>query len=307
MKKVLLTGSTGLIGKYAIEPLLEAGFEVFAVSTSDRKKEKEKNESLNWVKADLLDFSDIKRIFEEVKPEYLLHFAWDTRPGIYLENNSNFDWIKSSLEMLKQFKAQGGKRAVFAGTCFEYEFEYETIGATLKEDAKLNPTSTYAKCKNHLRELSELYSLKNDISFGWGRIFYVYGEKEQAKRLIPFVIDTLSQDKEFSTSVGELIKDYMFAGDIAQGFVKFLDTEATGCVNICSGEPVTIKEIVSLIAEKLDKKHLIKFEDKHSKEPGRILGDNKRLTEEVGFIPKYTLSQGLDKVIKSRRENNDRK
>jgi len=297
MKKVLLTGSTGLIGKYAIQPLLEAGFEVFAVYS--KAQEHESINNLNWVQADLLNLSDIKAVFEKVKPEYLLHFAWDTRPGIYLEDNSNFDWVKSSLEMLKQFKVQGGKRAVFAGTCFEYEFDYETIGIPLKEDAPLNPTSTYAKCKNHLRELAELYSMKNDISFGWGRIFYVYGEKEQEKRLIPFVINTLSQNKEFSTSAGALIKDYMFAADIAEGFVKFLDTDdVAGCVNICTGTPVTIKDIVSLIAEKLDKQNLIKFEDKVTKEPQRILGDNTKLTNEIGFVPKYSLSQGLDKVMK---------
>lgn len=315
MKKVLLTGSTGLIGKYAIEPLLEAGFEVFAVSTKGRGNRKEERENLstirpfnhstniNWIQADLLNFSDIKRIFEEVKPDYLLHFAWDTRPGIYLEDNSNFDWLKSSLEMLKQFKAQGGKRAVFAGTCFEYEFEYETIGAPLKEDAKLNPTSTYAKCKNHLRELSELYSAKNDLSFGWGRIFYVYGENEQEKRLIPFVIKTLSENNEFKTSSGDLIKDYMFAGDIAGAFVKFLDSNVEGCVNICAGIPVTVADMALTIARKIGKEHLVKLEPKPSKEPGRILGDNTRLTKEVGFVPKYSLSEGIDIVLK--RGNND--
>lgn len=299
MRKILLTGPTGLIGKYAIEPLLEAGFEVFAVSS----KSKEADSKINWVKADLLYFADIKRVFEEVKPEYLLHFAWDTTPGSYLESNLNFDWVQSSLEMLKQFKQHGGKRAVFAGTCFEYEFEYEILGAPLKEDTKLNPTSTYAKCKNHLNGLATLYSMKNDISFGWGRIFYVYGENEQEKRLIPYVINCLSHDKEFSTSAGELIKDYMFAEDIAGAFVKFLDTEVEGCVNICTGKPVALKEIVSLIAKKLGKEHLVTFENKGTKEPGRILGDNSRLANEVGFVPKYSLSQGLDKVLK--RVNND--
>lgn len=302
MKKVLLTGATGLIGKYAIKPLLDAGFEVFAVSYSGYCEQKLKGE-LNWVKANLLDFEDIKNIFEKVKPEYFLHFAWDTTPGSYLESNSNFDWHQSSLEMLKQFKINGGKRAVFAGTCFEYEFQ----DLPLEEYGKLNPTSTYAKCKNLLREIATLYSFKNDISFGWGRIFYVFGEGEHEKRLVPAVISNLSQNKEMTFSTGGLVKDYMFAGDIAEAFVKFLDTNVEGCVNIASGIPLKIKDIVTLIAKKLGKEHLIKFEDKQINstisEPKIILGDNTRLTKEIKYTPNHSLDEALDIVINTIRRS----
>lgn len=302
MKKVLLTGATGLIGKYAIKPLLDEGFEVFAVSCRVCN-EQISNDGKNWIKANLLDFEDIKKVFEKVKPEYLLHFAWDTTPGSYLESNSNFDWHQASLEMLKQFKINGGKRAVFAGTCFEYEFEYEGQGTPLEEYGKLNPTSTYAKCKNLLREIATLYSNKNDISFGWGRIFYVFGEGEHGNRLVPVVINTLTQDKEMTFSTGELVKDYMFAGDIAEAFVKFLDTNVEGCINIASGIPLKIKDIVTLIAKKLGKEHLIKFEDKQVNEPKIILGDNTRLTKEVKYTPKHSLDEALDIVINTIRRS----
>lgn len=289
MKKVLLTGATGLIGKYAIQPLLDAGFEVFAVSSSEQNIK-----NVSWVKADLLNFSNIKKVFEDVKPEYLLHFAWDTTPGSYLESNLNFDWVQASLEILKQFHLNGGKRTVFAGTCFEYEFKDEP----LKEYGELNPKPTYAKCKNYLNQLAALYSEKNGLSFGWGRIFYVYGENEHEKRLVAHVINNLNNNKEVVITAGDLIKDYMFAGDIAAAFVKFLDTDVKGCVNICTGTPVKIKEIVTNIAEKLGKENLVKFEDKSSNDPKIILGDNTRLSQEVKFSPKYSLSEGLDKVIK---------
>jgi len=294
MKKVLLTGATGLIGKYAIQPLLDAGFEVFAIST----KEKE-DKNINWVKANLLDFSDIKKVFEEVQPQYLLHFAWDTTPGSYLGSNLNFNWLQSSLKILEQFNLHGGKRAVFAGTCFEYDFE---IPEPLKENSLLKPTFVYSKCKNELNKLATAFCKKNNISFGWGRIFYVYGEGEHEKRLIPHVINTLKQDKEFSTSAGELVKDYMFAGDIAGAFVKFLDTDVEGCVNICTGIPLKIKEIVSLIAKKLGKENLIKFEEDYSNQPPVIVGDNSRMTKEVRYQCKYTLDKGLDKILQIEKD-----
>lgn len=287
MKKVLLTGATGLIGKYAIQPLLDAGFEIYAVSTSDHKQNVK---NLNYVKADLLDFCHLKDLFEKIKPEYLLHFAWDTTPNSYLESNINFDWVKSSIEILKQFQLQGGKRAVFAGTCFEYKFQDEP----LKEYGQLDPQSTYAKCKNHLNQLATLYSEKNDISFGWGRIFYVYGEGENNQRLVPVIMNKLRNNQEVLITKGELVKDYMFAADIAAGFVKFLDSDVKGCVNICTGTPVTIKEIVDTIAKQLGKENLVKYEHPINNEPKIILGDNTRLTKEVKFIPEYSLERGLE-------------
>lgn len=294
MKRVLLTGATGLIGKYAIQPLIDEGFEVFAVSS----KEQTPQNGIRWIEADLLNFSSIGEIFETIKPQHLLHFAWDTTPGSYLESNLNFEWVLASLEMLKQFNLHGGKRAVFAGTCFEYEFQDEP----LKEDDKLNPTSTYAKCKNYLNQVATLYSETNNISFGWGRIFYVYGKGEQEKRLFPYVINSLKNDEEIVISSGELIKDYIFAADIAAGFVKFLDTNVCGCVNICTGNPIKIKEIVSLIASKLGKEHLVKFDYACSNQPPIIIGDNSRLTNEVRYKNFYTLNSALDLIIE---ENQD--
>ncbi len=291
MKRVLLTGATGLIGKYAIQPLIDEGFEVFAVSSKERP---EKN-GVNWIKADLLDVSSIKDLFEKIKPEYLLHFAWETTPENYLESNLNFDWVIASLEMLKQFGLNGGKRAVFAGTCFEYEFKVEA----LKEDDKLNPISTYAKCKNNLNQLATLYAKNNNISFGWGRIFYVYGKGEHEKRLLPCVINSLKNDEEIVISSGELIKDYMFAADIAASFIIFLGTNVSGCVNICSGKPIKIKEIVSLVAKKLKQEHLLKFENKYSNQPPVIIGDNSRLVNEVGYKKFSDPSSALDEIIQN--------
>ncbi|MEI8128074.1 MAG: NAD-dependent epimerase/dehydratase family protein [bacterium] len=73
MKKVLLTGATGLIGQYSLKPLLDAGFEVFAVSSN----EKTLGNHINWIKADLLNFEEIKKVFEEIKPEYSLEQGLD--------------------------------------------------------------------------------------------------------------------------------------------------------------------------------------------------------------------------------------
>lgn len=290
MKKVLLTGATGFIGKNAIEPLIRLGYEVFATKLPDDKVE---NNKVHWVNCNLFNSDDIKQIFAEIKPRYLLHFAWDTRPEIYLEDNSNFEFLKASLDMLKFFKENGGKRAVFAGTCFEYQFGTEM----LYEDSPRNPQTTYAKCKNYLNELASLYCKNNDISFGWGRIFYVYGKNENIRRLTGKIIKHLKDNKKFIVPNSQLVKDYMYTKEIAKAFVEFLDSNIEGDVNICTGEGISLGDYCKKIAKKMGKMHLLQLWEEPTPEATFVVGSNEKLKIEVGFIPAYSIDAALDEII----------
>lgn len=289
MKRVILTGATGLIGKEAIKPLIELGFEIHALTTKDINS----GGGIKWIKCDIFDEDSVKEVFKKIKPTHLLHFAWATT-GDYLTSNINFDFLIASLSLLKYFKENNGKRAVFAGTCFEYEFKDEP----LKEDDTLNPQTVYAKCKNYLRELAELYCENNDISFGWGRIFYVYGHGESEKRLTAHIIKSFSQNKEVVINSGYLIRDYMYTKDIAGAFVKFLDTDVVGCVNICTGKGISLSDYAKKFAQELDKEELLIIKQEKATQPQIITGDNSRLINEVGYTPLYTFDNAIKEIFK---------
>jgi nucleoside-diphosphate-sugar epimerase len=278
MKKIVVTGATGLIGKEAIEPLKQAGFEVYTLNTQT---------------CNIFDETAVKNLFEKIKPQYLLHFAW-AASGDYLTTNANFDFLTASLNMLKHFKENGGARAVISGTCFEYEFKNEL----LKETGNINPQTVYAKCKNYLREIAQLYCAQNNISFGWGRIFYVLGHGEAPKRLTPYVINSLKNNQKVIIKSGNLVKDYMYTKDIAGAFVKFLESPVEGVVNICTGKPISLKDYALKIAQKLGKTDLVEIKNETTLEPPFIVGDNSRLINEVGYKIKYSLSEALDNIIK---------
>lgn len=290
MKTVLLTGATGFIGKNAIEPLIKLGYEVFALSSQENKSEYDK---IHWLNVNLFSRADIENVFKEVKPEYLLHFAWDTRPGIYLEDNSNFELLKASLDMLKYFKENGGKRAVFAGTCFEYEFGPEV----LYEDSPKNPKTVYAKCKNYLNGLATLYCKNNNISFGWGRIFYVYGPNENIKRLTGRLINSFSNNEEVTIPNSQLVKDYMYTKDIAKAFVEFLNSDVEGEVNICTGKGISLGDYCTKVAQKMNKESLLHLKKEPTPESIFVVGSNKRLKEEIGFSPDYSVDEGLNEIL----------
>lgn len=287
-KKLILTGGSGLIGKEAIEPLKNSGFDIYALTID---KENPDN-GVNWINCNIFDADSARKAFESIKPSHLLNFAWATTED-YLTSDINFDFLKAGLNLLKYFTENGGKRAVFAGTCFEYKFK----DTPLKETDEVRPQTVYAKCKNYLRELSELYCAQNGVNFGWGRIFYVYGHGENEKRLTAHIIKSIKENKAVTITNGSLIKDYIYSKDIANGFVKFLDGDAEGIVNICTGKGVTLADYALAIANKLGRPDLIKILNEPTNQPPVIVGDNSRLTNEVGYHIQYSLDQAIDNIL----------
>lgn len=289
-KTVLVTGATGLIGKELVESLKEAGFKIYAITIDENNP----NNGVNWIKGSLFDSDFIKSTMEKVKPQYLLNMAWATT-GDYLKSDINYKFLTAGIELLKHFKDNGGKRAVYAGTCFEYKFKDEP----LKETDELDSAKTvYTFTKNKLHEIAEFFSKMHNISFGYGRIFYVFGRNEDKTRLTGMVIDKLSKNEEVIIKSGPLAKDYMYAKDIAGAFVKFLDSEAEGTVNICTAKKTTIKDFVLAIAKQLKKENLVKFQDEKSNQPPIIVGDNSRLINEVNYKIKYDFNSAIAEILK---------
>ncbi|ADG71240.1 NAD-dependent epimerase/dehydratase family protein [Brachyspira murdochii] len=287
MKKVLVTGINGLIGQYISEPLKELGFEVYGIGTRNIETDK-----LYYIKLNINNTTQLENKFKEIKPEYLIHLAWDTKQG-YLDSDSNFDLLASSINMLKYFKENGGKRVIYTGTCFEYKFKDSKI----KEYDELNPISIYTKCKNYLREVSELYCKKYDIDLCWCRIFYMYGKNEDQNRLFPYIINNLKNDKKVSINHSQLKKDYMFAGDVAKAIAFITDSDFKGSINICSGKAISLKDFALIIAKKMNKENLLELKELNTNEPNIIIGDNSKLINEIGFNKYSNINDILDQLI----------
>lgn len=276
-KKVVLTGSTGLIGKESLEPFRKAGFQVYCLTSKN---------------CNLFDYGAVDNFFRSIKPAYLLHFAWITG-GDYLTNPVNHDYVNASMNMLKVFKKYGGNRAVFAGTCFEYAFKDEPI----KENNLLDPKTLYAQCKVDLFNKATFFCQQNNIAFGWGRIFYVYGHNEKEGRLTQSIISKLQNNQPVVINYGQLCRDYMYSKDIAAAFVKFLESSVTGAVNICTGKEISLENFSVMIAEKMNKKEFLIIKKEKTSQPLIIKGDNSRLKKELGYIPKYSFENAVDEIL----------
>src|SRR5262245_28337598 len=121
MKRVLLTGATGFIGRHCLPALLAGGYEVHTVSSRAAVGHPQ---GVYAHQADLLDSVQVAALFSSIRPSHLLHFAWYAQPGAYWTSLENVRWVQSSLDLLWSFVAYGGQRVVMAGSCAEYDWRY---------------------------------------------------------------------------------------------------------------------------------------------------------------------------------------
>lgn len=299
MKKVLLTGATGFIARNCLGGLVESGYDVYAAALDQIELVDPK---IKWLRVDLLDDRQTEKLVADVGATHLLHFAWYAEPKKYWNSQDNFKWVEASKRLLKGFYSNGGRRVVMAGTCAEYDWQY---GRCFENSTLLLPATIYGKCKHSLQTTLENFSDETGLSSAWGRIFFLYGPNEHPVRLVSSVIISLLQGKPASCSYGNQIRDFLHVKDVASAFVALLESDVRGAVNIASGKPIALKEVICKIGEKLEHPELIRLGDIPSSkdEPSLLVADVRRLKEEVGWTPEYDIDSGLDQTIKWWKEN----
>jgi nucleoside-diphosphate-sugar epimerase len=205
--------------------------------------------------------------------------------------------------MLRSFNEFNGERATFVGTCAEYDWSY---GFCSENITPLRPATLYGVCKNSLREVSESFCKQNDISSSWGRVFFLFGPNERRGRLVPSIVLSLLKNARVDVTLGTQMRDFLYSKDVGSALVALLCSNVTGAVNIGSGVPITIHEIADKIGVKLGKSELINYGgiETPKDEPSLILADNRRLDQEVGWKPRYTLDGGLEETIAWWEKNN---
>ena len=295
MKRVFITGATGFIGRHCLSRLQAAAEEVHAATKSI--PEIDFPAGVHWHVVDLLHPEIAVQLIREVRPTHLLHLAWNVDEGVYWNAPENLQWLKSGIDLFEAFYNNGGQRLVVAGSCSEYNLRQAYLS---EATSVLQPESLYAGCKHALQVILDAYSSHGNLSYAWGRIFFLYGPYEKPGRLVPSVIRALLSNKEARCSHGNQIRDYMHVEDVADAFVHLLGSNLQGPVNIASGEPMKLEQIIARIAALVgSRQELVRLGALPSppNEPPVILGDVTRLRRELGWRPTYDLEDGLIQTI----------
>lgn len=295
MRRVLVTGATGFVGRHALAPLVARGYEVHAVSskgpTDDSPGE------VRWHVADLLDPVAGPAVVERVAPTDLLHLAWYAEPGAFWRSTENLRWVAASLALLRAFAAAGGTRAVLAGTCAEYAWEDETH--CIERTTPLEPATLYGAAKHGLHVVAEAFAAEAGISFAWGRIFFLFGPHEDPRRLASSVARSLLNGERAETSHGEQLRDFLYAPDLADAFATLLASDVVGAVNVASGEPVAIRDVVQEIGDATGHPELLAIGARSANlsEPQVLTADVARLRGEVGWAPPAARGERIEKAV----------
>jgi nucleoside-diphosphate-sugar epimerase len=141
MEKVLVTGASGFLGQAIVKKLSnEKKWEIYALASGRHPVD-----FLSGIKkayCDLLNPLEQKNIIDSIKPEIILHLAWDLSHEYFLESVNNIAWLEASLHLLRLFRESGGKYFLFAGSSAEYSKEHNTTTGVVSSSGSL-----YGRCK----------------------------------------------------------------------------------------------------------------------------------------------------------------
>lgn len=258
-KKILVTGATGFLGFQILKSLLKKNHKIFIVV---RKKSKNlyKLKNLNKNKIKIFYCEDIfaskKKYLDKItkKIDVVIHCAWNVE-GNFMNSDKHLKCLMGTLSLAESCIKNNIKKFVGIGSCVEYD----PSDGYLSIKTKLNPSTNYSATKiAAFMALNRLFQF-NGIKFLWCRVFYLYGEGESDNRLIPYLRRMLKENQYVELTSGKQIRDYIDVKKAGNDIAKYAVGKRNGEINICSGKGVSVKNMVSKIANKFNKKHLLKF------------------------------------------------
>ena len=289
--RVLVTGGSGFVGRWALAALVERGADVHSIQRGAL-------EAVPGVTAHVADLRDRKRLqllMVDLRPTHLLHFAWIATPGVYLTSLENPHWLQWSLRLVELFLAHGGERVVVAGTSAEYDW---SAGVCAELTTPCRPATLYAACKHAQYEVLERLSAQERFSFAEGRLFWAYGPGEPRDRLLPGMVRASIRGEPFRLRYPKQVRDYMHVADAGSAFAALLASDVQGAVNIASGQGVALERLGEIVGKETGRGLAIETAAEPLADPvPLVVADTTRLTREVAWSPRYPLQEGIRDTV----------
>jgi nucleoside-diphosphate-sugar epimerase len=294
--RVLVTGASGFIGCHVCETLRAQGIGVRAITRSAPARDVDgPAASIEWIVRDLLHASDRELSDLGKGVDACIHAAWCVVPGEYLTSPKNDDYRSASLRLFTALLEQGCGMITGVGTCFEYE----QTDRPLNEAAPLGPATPYAEAKLATYRAGEALARQANASFAWARLFYLYGPREDSRRLVASVARCLLRGERVAVTSGNQIRDFLHVADVAAALTSIATSRMNGPVNVGSGQPVRVRDIVRTIGDVIGRGELIDYgaRPENAVDPPYVCADNRRLRTMTAWSPRYGLEEGLRDAI----------
>ncbi len=321
MKTYFVTGGAGFIGSTLSERLLKEGNKVVVIDNfcdfyNPKIKENNikkflKNENHKLYRADIRNREAIKQIFDENEIDVVVNLAAmaGVRPSIenpVLYQEVNCLGLQNILEEMKLHNVKNGVLASSSsvyGNCKEVPFREDMI-----VDYAISP---YAATKKANEVMAHVYHKLYDFNIIMLRFFTVYGPKQRPDLAINKFTRLMLEDKEIPMfGDGSTSRDYTYIDDIVDGIIKSCkyvekNKNIYEILNIGNSSPTSLKEMIQTIADALNVVPKINQLPMQPGDVDRTYADVSKAKRLIGYSPKTTFKEGIDKFVAWYKENRD--
>lgn len=255
--RILLTGSTGFVGRAVTAELLAGGY---AIRHVIRTGSKDRILSLG-PRDDVIETEDLFLRSPSwwadtvAGCDIILHLAWYAEPGKYQLSDKNLDCLTGTIHLAQGAMQAGVRRFVGVGTCLEYDLSQGNV----HPDTALDPQSPYAAAKAACALSLGQMLPQAGTSFLWARLFYLFGAEEDDRRLTAYLHRQLAAGAQADLSDGAQVRDFMDVADAARLLVSDALSDRRGTSNICSGLGITVRALAERIADEYGRRDLLNF------------------------------------------------
>lgn len=312
--KILLTGAAGFIGMHTAKRLLARGDEVIGLDNlndyydvnlkKNRLLKLTESKNFRFVKIDLIDDKNIKKLFEEEKFNAVVHLAAQagvryslTHPQAYISSN-----VAGFCNILEACRCHPIEHLVYASSSSVYGGNTKLPFA--EQDSVDHPVSLYAVTKKTNELMAHTYSHLYQLPTTGLRFFTVYGPWGRPDMALSlFTQAILSGEAIRVYNYGKMRRDFTYVDDIVEGVLRVLDrpprTDSTPykIFNIGNNKPVELLDFIACLEEALGKRATKEYLPLQDGDVPETYADTQALNQWVGYVPTTEIKQGIGKYV----------
>ncbi|GAC1388231.1 MAG: SDR family oxidoreductase [Vulcanimicrobiaceae bacterium] len=300
--RIILTGGAGFIGSHIADAFMENGHEVLVIdSLWEHGGGRRQNvpERASFVHMDIRD-ENIRRIFQEFKPEVVCHHAAQHSVAIG-SRDPQYDAqvnILGLLNILDNAVKAGARKVTFASSGATYG---NPERLPMNEETPQRPVSPYGISKMVSEHYLRFYKNENGLDFTALRYGNVYGPRQdpngEAGVIGIFIAKFLQEQGIRIDWDGEQTRDYVFVKDIAQLNLAALDRGSGSCFAIGAGIRTSVNQIYRALCEATGFEAPVTHAEKRAGDCRDAQFDASLAKRELGWAATTSLQDGMQQTV----------
>lgn len=277
---ILVTGSSGFIGKHLINSLEALDHKVFSFSSKD---------------GDIFNYDFIKE-YENITIDCVYHLAGKTfvpdswnNPTSFINTN-----VLGTLNILKFCDSK--KLPLIFISAYVYGND---VRMPVDEDTMPKPNNPYALSKYMAENLCNFYSIYKNMDINIFRPFNVYGVGQDKRFLIPEIMLQVKNNMPIEVNTLKPKRDYIFIDDLVDGLISGMNSfNGIEIYNLGSGASISVEQVINIIKKQSNSEvEFISRNIERENEINDVVADISKARDKLSWSPKISFDNGIKKII----------